>query len=102
MLLGHVFGIDIPARQVQISWLMLGCGDLKFPDTQNWSNKGYCGNLDQSVDFYVDGCVSMIARVHSSLTVYASAINPTFSYDIDSVPIDPTTGKPPLYVQAPF
>ena len=53
-MLGHVYNIDIPARQVDVSWLILGCGDLKMPNSVVYSAKGYCGLLQGSVDFFVD------------------------------------------------
>ncbi|GJE87179.1 hypothetical protein PsYK624_032620 [Phanerochaete sordida] len=80
--LGHVYNIDIPSRQVDVSWLILGCGDLRLNSTVVYSKKGYCGRLNTDVDFYVDG-----------------ATQPTYSYSIKANPLDPTT-RIPVFVQA--
>ncbi|KAI0779794.1 hypothetical protein C8Q74DRAFT_1367625 [Fomes fomentarius] len=55
-LLGHAYNIDIAARQVQISWLVLGCGSLALFVGSYGSNK--CGRPNIAVDFYVDGATN--------------------------------------------
>ena len=44
VLLGHVFNVDIPSRQVSISWLIIGCGGLQMPYTTTYGVTN-CGRL---------------------------------------------------------
>lgn len=55
-LLGHAYNVDLPSRQVQISWLILGCGT--FASTVGTYDSQNCGRLNTAVDFYFDGAQS--------------------------------------------
>ncbi|RDX45544.1 hypothetical protein OH76DRAFT_945531 [Lentinus brumalis] len=55
-LLGHAYNIDVTARQVQISWLMLGCGRLAL-FTGSYHSKT-CGRANVAIDFYADGATN--------------------------------------------
>ncbi|KAH9894975.1 hypothetical protein C8Q73DRAFT_790170 [Cubamyces lactineus] len=52
-LLGHAYDIDLPSRQVQISWLIMGCGS--FAATRGTYRSKQCGRLNRAVDLYFDG-----------------------------------------------
>ncbi|KAI0829623.1 hypothetical protein BC628DRAFT_1416671 [Trametes gibbosa] len=52
-LLGHAYNVDIPSRQAQVSWLILGCGS--FAETVGTYKSKYCGRLNTAVDLYFDG-----------------------------------------------
>ena len=52
-LLGHAYNIDVSARQVQMSWLILGCGQLALY-TGSYRSRS-CGRPNIAVDFFVDG-----------------------------------------------
>ncbi|KAI0331228.1 hypothetical protein GY45DRAFT_1336372 [Cubamyces sp. BRFM 1775] len=52
-LLGHAYDIDLPSRQVQISWLVMGCGS--FAATRGTYRSKQCGRLNRAVDLYFDG-----------------------------------------------
>ena len=54
VLLGHVYNVDIPSRQIDISWLMIGCGTLRLPGTSTYGVRN-CGRLARGVKFFVDG-----------------------------------------------
>jgi hypothetical protein len=54
--LGHIYGIDVDARQVQISWSVVGCGDgFVFNGTTGILGVNNCGSLSRAIDIYVDG-----------------------------------------------
>ncbi|KAI0743838.1 hypothetical protein C8Q80DRAFT_1183424 [Daedaleopsis nitida] len=55
-LLGHAYNIDAAARQVQMSWLVLGCGSLALYTGSYGSQQ--CGRPNIAVDFYVDGATN--------------------------------------------
>ncbi|KAI0082697.1 hypothetical protein K474DRAFT_1767480 [Panus rudis PR-1116 ss-1] len=79
-LLGNVYDIDIPSRIVSISWLIVGCGELMFPNSSGVYSP-YCGRLSTTTDFYADG-----------------SANATATYDASQNPVDPRTGVP-VFVQ---
>ncbi|KAI0341745.1 hypothetical protein BDW22DRAFT_1429858 [Trametopsis cervina] len=81
-LIGHVFDIDIPSRSVQISWLIIGCGELRQSGTSSYS-VDTCGRLNVPADFFVDG---------------SSQANG--SYDPSSAPRESKSNTTLVYVQA--
>ncbi|PSR94043.1 hypothetical protein PHLCEN_2v4471 [Hermanssonia centrifuga] len=80
-LLGYVYNINIPTRQLQIEWLIIGCGDYRSANTVLYSH-GRCGRLSREIDFYVDG-----------------TIDPTYAYNPRSNPHPPNSDIP-TFVQA--
>ncbi|RPD63853.1 hypothetical protein L227DRAFT_363874 [Lentinus tigrinus ALCF2SS1-6] len=55
-LLGHAYNIDVSQRQVQMSWLVLGCGSLALR-TGSYHSKA-CGTANVALDLYVDGATN--------------------------------------------
>ncbi|KAI0769667.1 hypothetical protein BD413DRAFT_555954 [Trametes elegans] len=53
-LLGHAYDVDIQARQVQMSWLIMGCGSYATGVGNTYHSKN-CGRLNRPVDLYFDG-----------------------------------------------
>ncbi|EIN07272.1 hypothetical protein PUNSTDRAFT_144789 [Punctularia strigosozonata HHB-11173 SS5] len=54
--LGHIYNIDVDARQVQISWLIVGCGaGFLLDGTAGVLGAKNCGDLSRAIDIYVDG-----------------------------------------------
>ncbi|KAI0633341.1 hypothetical protein C8Q77DRAFT_782089 [Trametes polyzona] len=80
-LLGHVYNVDIPSRQVQISWLILGCGSLALSGGTYQSE--HCGRVNNTVDFYFDGATS-----------------PNISYDPETSLLHKVDGDGLFYVQS--
>ncbi|KAH9847631.1 hypothetical protein C2E23DRAFT_863263 [Lenzites betulinus] len=80
-LLGHAYNVDIPSRQAQVSWLILGCGS--FAATAGTYNSKYCGRLNTAADFYFDG-----------------ASTPNTSYDPDTSLLHEVDNDNLFYVQA--
>ncbi|EIW63013.1 uncharacterized protein TRAVEDRAFT_69173 [Trametes versicolor FP-101664 SS1] len=80
-LLGHAYDVDLPSRQVQISWLILGCGT--FASTVGTYDSTNCGRLNTAADFYFDGAQASI-----------------FSYDPDTSLLHRNDTDGLFYVQA--
>ncbi|GJE87189.1 hypothetical protein PsYK624_032720 [Phanerochaete sordida] len=81
-LIGHVYNVDITSRTVQISWLIIGCGEMQMPGSTTYGVES-CGRLSIAADFYVDGAQS-----------------PNGSYDPDANPKRADGTQSSIYVQA--
>ena len=55
-LVGHIYNIDVGARQIQISWQPLGCGGFMQDNTAaSYYNIPNCGRLGTPTNFFLDG-----------------------------------------------
>ncbi|TFK92070.1 hypothetical protein K466DRAFT_481434, partial [Polyporus arcularius HHB13444] len=67
-LLGHAYNIDVAARQVQMSWLVLGCGSLALYVGSYGSNT--CGRANLAIDFYADGATNASGMFDPAATLW--------------------------------
>jgi hypothetical protein len=87
-MVAHVYSIDIPSRQVQVSWLPVGCRKFMQNDTEyEFWNVPNCGRLGVSTNFYLDGKLCCASDTRTLSTLHRDP-NVNSAYDPDREPKD--------------
>ncbi|KAI0743839.1 hypothetical protein C8Q80DRAFT_1183428, partial [Daedaleopsis nitida] len=83
-LLGHAYNINAAARQVQMSWLILGCGSLAiYRGVSSYSSR-QCGRPNIAVDFYVDGATNASGSYDPAANLWSYAAQPARQFYIQA------------------